>query len=400
MVENKSATFASYTALFLLALTLAGLIWSRAVLSIVHIFWLVAASIFFAKQRHLFKKSRLLIWSITPLFLFLPGLYQQPFAKGNAAYIITLCIYPITALAVTFLLKNISEKKFLAIWMIFAVASLALPFYNYLQNFSGAYLMYARAKTLKVWMDADHVRYGLFLCSALLFLLFFNVSKLWLRYTVFTFIFLMIVLLASRTAWVGAALIILIYAWQKIRLTKYEKLRWLIPVALVAGGAASYQFVDTVRGKIDYMVYDWQLFEAKKYNADFSDGTRRNINYTAWKVVTTEGKSNAGWAGISPTLKNSFKNYFPAQQTEYGWPFNQWLYWWIGAGWWTAILFTGWLFYPLVYGLKKRNYPLVTWTLIIAASCMVEATLSLQYGVFLHAWVIAILWSTSEYDNL
>jgi hypothetical protein len=399
VAQNKSATFASYTALLLFTLTLIGLIWSRAILSVVHILWLVTACFYFIKNKHLVAKNPLIIWSVVPLLLFLFGLYQQPLAKRNLDYFLLISMYPIAVLGINFLLKNASIKTCLTFWVIAAFISILLPLVSYLQNFSGIYLMYAQAKTLPVWMDADHVRYGIFLCSALLFLLSCKFLRPNLRYTLLIFIILMIVLLSSRTAWVGAAIIIIIIGWQKIRQSRYAKFAWLIPLLLLLFSLGAYKFIDSVKGKVDYMIYDWQSFDAKKYDANFSDGVRRSINYTALKIVTTENKANAGWAAISPTLKNSFQTYFPSQKTEYGWPFNQWLYWWMGAGWWTAILFSAWLFYPVICGWRRKNYALISWTLLIVASCFVESTLSLQFGVFLHAWVTALLWSISEYDN-
>jgi hypothetical protein len=125
---------------------------------------------------------------------------------------------------------------------------------------------------------------------------------------------------------------------------------------------------------------------------NFSDGARRAINYTAWKTVTSDGNANVGWAGIPQALQKGFDTYFHGQQIRYGWPFNQWLFWCIGGGWWTMILFFAWLLYPVFWGIRKKNYSLCSWTLVITASCVVECTLSLQYGVFLHAWVTALLW--------
>jgi hypothetical protein len=211
----------------------------------------------------------------------------------------------------------------------------------------------------------------------------------------------MLVLISVRTAWVAAAIIILINGWQILKRSKYKKNRWLLPIIIALVSVGSYYLIDSVRGKVDYTVYDWQSFDEKKFDAKFSDGARRSINYVAFKTVRTDDKQNVGWSAIPGTLQIGFSKYFPAQKVEYGWPFNQWLFWWMGAGWWTMILFSIWMFYPLVWSLKNKNQSLTSWTLVIAASCVVECTLSLQYGVFLHAWVTAFLWLPvkEEYDS-
>jgi hypothetical protein len=87
-----------------------------------------------------------------------------------------------------------------------------------------------------------------------------------------------------------------------------------------------------------------------------------------------------------------YKKDFGNQKTEYGWPFNQWLFWWMGSGWWGMLLFTGWLLYPLFINIKKIDAGLICWTIAIALSCIVESTLNYQFGVFLHIWPIAFMW--------
>jgi hypothetical protein len=279
---------------------------------------------------------------------------------------------------------------------------LLLPLVSYLLNLSEVYELYAKAKTLPVWMGKDHVRYGLFISSAFLFLISYKLFSYRIQYFLLSICFLMIVFISIRTAWVAAGLIILFSGWYKIKQTRYSKVRWLIPLVLLSVAIGSYNLIDSVKGKVDYTLYDWQNFDEKKYDANFSDGARRAINYTAFKTVTTDGNANVGWAAIPQSLQKSFEVYLPNQKINYGWPFNQWLFWWIGGGWWTMALYAAWLLYPLVWGIKNKNYCLCSWTLVIAASCVVESTLSLQYGVFLHAWVTALIWISStkaEYDN-
>jgi len=45
---------------------------------------------------------------------------------------------------------------------------------------------------------------------------------------------------------------------------------------------------------------------------------------------------------------------FSCKNTEFGWPFNQWLYWWMGSGWWGMLLFSGWLLYPIILGFQQK----------------------------------------------
>ena len=154
----------------------------------------------------------------------------------------------------------------------------------------------------------------------------------------------------------------------------------------------SYLIVPTIHQKIAYSIWDWQQFQPGKYDPNYSDGTRRAINLSAWNSINNRSNINAGWSGISNILQESFTRNFANQKTEYGWPFNQWLFWWMGSGWWGMLLFTGWLLYPLFINIKKIDAGLICWTIAIALSCIVESTLNYQFGVFLHIWPIAFMW--------
>ena len=154
--------------------------------------------------------------------------------------------------------------------------------------------------------------------------------------------------------------------------------------------------------KIAYSIWEYQQYQPSKYNPNFSDGTRRSINDAAWQWLQTNTSANTGWQSVPATLQSAFSKYFMHQTTEFGWPFNQWLYWWLGSGWWGMLLFSIWLFYPLVKALQQNNFGIICWTLAIALSCIVETTLNYQYGVLLHILPLAILWKispTSGSDN-
>jgi hypothetical protein len=136
------------------------------------------------------------------------------------------------------------------------------------------------------------------------------------------------------------------------------------------------------------------------FDANLSDGVRRNINWVAWQNIQSDFNINTGWQAIPATLQSSFTKYFNTQTIEYGWPFNQWLFWWMGSGWWGMLLFSGWFFYPLFKGFQRKNMGIICWTIAIALSCLVETTLNYQYGVFLHIFPIAILWKSSSISKV
>jgi len=208
-----------------------------------------------------------------------------------------------------------------------------------------------------------------------------------------------IAFMAVRTAWVTTIIIaicFLIFPSFSQRKPKQLLKIGLLCLSLGAMGLAAYKLFPTVQQKWAYTQYDWQQYNGDTSNMRYSDGARRIINTLAYKQISEKGGANRGWAGIAPTMQHSFEQAFPNTPATFLWPFNQWLYWWMGAGLLGMVLFTCWLFYPLFRGIQKKQWTPVAWTLAIAATCLVESTLSLQFGVWMHAWIGAITWQLED----
>ncbi len=372
-------------------LLLAGLLWSRALLSFTELFILVYGLCIAEKKLISFFKKEI-IWSISPLILFFLGFYQShSFEWKNFDYLLTLSVYT----SIFIFINTIDEKQkkqIIYCWLTAIAISLIYPLGWYVLHIKEANTKYGMGQSLPTFMDMDHVRYGLFLCSGVLILLHY---KLFSKKNQAIFIVLLssiIVFMSVRTAWVALLIILIIHAFQRIKW--YYFLAGLFFSIII--GFVAYTFIPTIQQKINYTIYDWQMYQSKNYTADFSDGARRNINQVTWKLISEQHQSNAGWTNVSTVLQKGLHQQYPNTKIEYGLPFNQYLFWWLGGGWWTLILFFGWLLYPIIIDWNKNNRALMSWTIVIAISCLVESNLCFQYGVLLHAFAIALLWNNKK----
>jgi hypothetical protein len=381
----------------LLVLFFAGLLWSRALLSITHGMIMLVAAIVYKQWWHA-KSGRLLIWSFTPVMLFALGAWQLQNVQAWD-YLLSLSVYPAAVLGITLAQHFVSINTVARYWIVTALVSLINPIYHLLTLKTSLYGIYSSAGTLPVWMDGDHVRYGLFLCGALGLLLFSKSFSGTSKFVAGILLLAAIVLLSIRTAWVGAFLIALFYLIKDIADNNRRRLSIFLLLLIPVLAFAAYSFIPSVKGKIDYMIYDWQNYSRDKLDVNYSDGARWGVNKTAWQLIRS-GNTNIGWGNVPNTLQQKVREVYPQSQSTYGLPFNQWLYWWLGGGWWTAVLFTCWLFFPSVVNLRSRNfYPVAVYTLLIAASCLIESTLVFQFGIVLHAWLIAISWKREEFAD-
>lgn len=379
--------------LALAIIMLGGLLWSRAILSI-SMGLMAVYAIYYLKQNNADLFSPLFFWCMSPLLLAFTGIYQAGLTEANLSFLLTLMVYPIAGITAIAGEKFAFTKTISQPWIHAALIALLYPLGWLVLHTIEAFELYGQGRTLPVFMDTDHVRFSIFLCSALLFTLL-PVSNA--RYKKISFIILLgaILLLAVRTGWVIAVIIIAGYGIFYLKskpVTNRNRTRNIL-IAIIAF-ITILTFTPTVQQKIRYTLYDWNTYNTKGYDSRYSDGVRRAINTVALKAITEDHTTAIGWSAVPFALQQKFTQVMNGQNTQYGWPFNQWLFWWMGSGWWGMVLFTAWLFYPAWYGYRNKNPFLIIWTLAIAFSCLVETTINYQYGALLHVWPLLVCWLT------
>jgi len=373
----------------LFIVSLAGLLWGRAILSISMGLWLIFSLWHIRYWIHQWKSNPMFFWGIAPIILGLLGVWQSPAASASWDHILTLATYPVVVFSVG-TIASIAPQTFRTLsycWIIAALLSLLYPLGWYIFNSAAAHERYSSGQTLPVFMDNDHIRFSMFLSAAALLAWFNRHLHKWLL-AACLFLLVSIIFLAARTGWVMVLVMGMIVSVHSIfQQQKSLKKGLLILTGLLAICILAWLLFPTVQHKMGYSLYDWHQYTEGKYDPTLSDNARYAINKSAWHAIQS-GDADAGWANIPTTLNHHFKQLYPLYDTGFGWPFNQWLFWWMGSGWWGMLLFTIWLFYPAYAGIRQKNSATICWTLAIAASCLVETNLGYQYGVWLHAWVI------------
>lgn len=373
--------------LLLMIISLAGLYFSRAVLSIATGLWLVYGIIELIRQKEKIHKQPLLLWSFAFPLLCLLGSWQSSWVHPqNQQILLTALAYPAWALGLL-AIKDIQQwKRIQLAWVIAAIIGLCYPLIAFFGDIQGNIQALGSGKALPVFMDTDHVRFGILLVSAVAvnwIVLKEDPANKWLKISLF-FLIAGVLFTAIRTAW--ALLFILFIGWFLLD-TKKKTIALFL---LISIGAITYQ-IPTVKNKIHYTLYDFEQYNQKGYDPNYSDGARRALNQVSWKAIQEKGFSNMGWAVTPDRLQEEFKNSTQGSETNFGWPFNQWLFWWMGVGLGGMILFSLWLCYPILYAWRNKNASIAIWTLAIAASCLVECTINYQYGTLLHIVPLLLL---------
>ena len=196
--------------LVLSILLLAGLLWSRALLSIGMGLMVVYVIYFWNTSGRPSFKEPLLIWCCSPFVLLFTGIYQEGFTATNNQLLLTFSVYPIAGFTAIVTKKMEFSKTISQPWIHAALIALLYPIGWFILHTSNAIEQYGIGKSMPVFMDNDHLRFSMFLCSALLFTLL-PVNNA--RYKKISFIILLvsILFLAVRTAWVLAFIILIGY---------------------------------------------------------------------------------------------------------------------------------------------------------------------------------------------
>ncbi|WP_353548478.1 hypothetical protein [Sediminibacterium sp. KACHI17] len=380
----------------LMIISLAGLLWSRALLSLsapLWVIWLLSHS-----KKDIFhdKNKSLLIWGISPVLIALLGCWQNGFAKEDLDHLLTLSTYILAALAGALISARYTQNVLLKYWVWTSLIALGYPLLWYITHYQETLIRYGSGQTVPVWMDDDHVRFGMFLAISCLISLAVFVREKSMR-LIGVFLLFAILILAIRTAWIMLLIMIIVVSLLTLlKGTPFQKRVLMTAIlAMVSFTAITYLLSPGIQQKIAYTVYDWQQFEAGKADPNLSDATRRVINGESWKLIQA-GENNIGWSAIDDVIRNSIRKNYPQQTFDFGWPFNQWLFWYMGSGVMGLLLFSAWLIYPLIRGIRKNNIALSAVSAAVIVSCLIETNLAYQYSVWIHAWSVALLWNLPD----
>lgn len=378
---------ARYLSLVLAAILIAGLLFSRALLSI-----MMGAGIFlllFPSVRKVFTDvfRRPLIYLIAGILIYYAWLFfldpQQYTLERMALH---LGVIP---LLVLLQFMAASSERLLLFILLAGVLSTFPSVYDMLVH-EGLAALYEKGQVAYTLMEGDHQRFTIWIsgCLALAWYAWLMEHKSKALYFIIYFT-LFLILLSVRTGWLFTVLVTvaggLIYLQRQ-----HNRVYWLRTIAgLVLLSVMTYS-VPFVRNKIRYMQWEWTEQQAAEKSGG-SDAVRRMVNESAVELIR-ENPKGLGEALAANTLKDRIIKNYPDSSIGYQWPFNQYLKWLLSAGWFMGalpLLLVIFLLYRLYF---TRNYLTAVWVLFIALTGLYESTLEMQYGFFLAVYFTVLLY--------
>jgi len=392
---KKSTLFLSITAM------LGGLLFSRALLSSGLIFF-AAINLFhrnILQQLKTFFTSPLL-WSMSLLFVLpaISGFWSEDLAQWSKILLIKLPLLLLPfcfAGEINFKFKDWEKISF--VFLLLMVGGICRSLWQYAQNINDINAAYLKAYTIETPLGNDHVRFSLLVVIAIFTIIFLLAEngknfKMITRNLLFALAIINIIylhVLAVRTGlicfYLGAFIFLIWMMSQHIRKTFFLLiLVFLLPIA-------SYFIFPTFKNKIHYLKYDLSFVQKNIYVPGSNDGNRFASIKAGGELLKQNPFAGVGFGDIKSETDKFYETKFPRMSTnDKILPSSEWMIYGAGTGWLGVIFFSFILLIPFFLKELRKN---IFWTLLnifIAFSYLFDIGLEVQYGVFVHSFII--LW--------
>ena len=382
---------------------LTGLLFSRAFLSSGLILFVVLTLIHkdIRPQLTIFFASPFL-WGMTLLFLvpLISGLWSDDLSKWAEVIRIKL---PLLLLPLCFAgLNNFGFKdwdKIAWAFLSIIVVGTGYSMWHYVQDISAVDAGYLRSHTIKTPVGNDHVRFSLLVTIGVqvIFFLLLNKHK---QFSITARFFLWIVMagfviylhiLAVRTGlfcfYTGILIFLIWLLWNgkdKLKAALFLVILFSLPVI-------SYFVFPTFKNRVSYLRYDLSFVKKDIYLPGSNDGNRIRSIKAGWDIQNNHPLTGVGFGDLEATTKEWYQLHHPEiNSTDQILPSSEWMIYGAGSGWPGFIIFISMMLLP--FSLKRLQGNIFWWILniSIALSYLFDIGLEVQYGVFVHGFIL--LW--------
>jgi O-antigen ligase len=357
---------------------------------------------FSGKQKLIFPKERNFLPFIGIFFLFVLSYLMTE--EGNWKYASAQLILKLQYLAfpvIFILLPSFKERTYHNFFFFFFILVLVASFIStyYFLIIDKRELLEQYGKSKIFFTVIDHVRFSLFVCLSIFLGIYLLVKKyagktsfvFWLLFTGTIFLILFLHILAVRSGLVACyTLFILLSIYFLI--SKHYKASIFIAGMIIFSGLLSYNYIDTLRVRYLYTLYDLQMSEnLNESGNDYSISRRILANKVALSIFSEHPVVGVGEGNIRSEIHRIYnKNYPSIRYENILMPHNQFLRQLASTGITGLLIFVVCFYYPLFYRKNYKHIPLLVIYIIVTLSFLVEDTLDTQLGLTFSLFFIMI----------
>lgn len=384
---------------------LAGLLFSRALLS-AGMFLFVITTCFHkniaAQVRNFFHTP--VLWLMT--FLFFIPLVSGLWSSDTNHWLdiirirIPLLVFPFCFAGISFFSRHDWEKV-AEIFLLLLLFGVIWSVTNYLQHAGIIHQNYLRSGILVTPMDNDHVRFSLLVVIGILaifhlYTYYRTTLSRWQKILLPALGFIFIIylhVLAARTGLLAFYItIIILVPWMLLRNVAGKKTVLAAAIILALPFIAYFAF-PTFKNRLSYLRYDMTMVKNNQYRSGSNDGNRIVSIQAGLMILKEHPYSGTGFGDIEHDVQKFYASHYPQMNGQDKiLPAGEWFMYGAGTGWPGIILFSLTLLLPL-FTTSHRNR-IIWWVinLAFALSYIADIGLEVQYGVFMHSFILLWWW--------
>jgi O-antigen ligase len=208
--------------------------------------------------------------------------------------------------------------------------------------------------------------------------------------------------LAARTGLLVLYLFVVMYAIY-VAMNRKRVLGISIIVLLIAGWLVAFEVSPTLKNKVNYFRYTYELYKNGELEGHYSDMGRLISYDIALKKIAEHPVAGTGAGDVLAEMKEGYNRWYPKVSDERRLvPHNQFMVVALACGIPGLILFVWWLLWPLAQ-LRRRHrgsfFFLASW-LVLLVPLLTEPTLEVQYGVFVYLFFLLWQWHAMRHEPI
>jgi O-antigen ligase len=375
---------------FSVVVLLAGLLFSRALISIGMMGLLVNALVHheLGKNIQRFWKNKALV-AVSSIFLLY--LLSAPVSENTVWLVdrlrmkLPLLLLPFAIVAI----PRMDRKVYFPIlygffYLILVLCLLSLS--QFFLNFEAVTKQYETGKIM--WTPVQHIRFSLMVayCVAIGWHLYLEKYRMKFRWesglllgaTAFMVIFLH--LLAVRSGLLALYGVIFYFFVRYMVQKKKYRLGALLFVGLMAMSYLAFQYIPTLKIKINYTLYSVNLFLRNDNIRELSDSRRLASIQGGLELGKTHMWTGVGVGDIRDDTNEYLRQNYPDLVNLELMPHNQYIWVFAATGLLGMLWFMAATTWPLFYHGAQKNSLIVAFHIIIFSSFLVEHTIETQLG--------------------
>jgi len=366
-----------------------GLLFSRAMMSIGMIALPVIMLLHPDRRIHwkgfLSHKPYLLISGIFVLYL-ISGLFSEDSDFYTERLLLKL---PFLFLPFAFYSLGLTRKHLYGIlyflFLLILICSIWLMG-QYLLNFEEITELYQRGQVLPT--PIPHIRFSLMVVLAIVIGIYLPTKKYfilgeWEKYLLnggAAVLIIFIHLLAVRSGLLGLYAIGFYFVLKEIILGKKVVLLMMIIIGVPIIGFLSYQYIPTIKNKVNYTRYSLEMFMKKENYRDLSDSRRLASVMAGIDMIRKKPITGVGVGNVRLETDRYLKRHYPSLAALDLLPHNQYVFVFAGAGIFGLLYFLYALLFPIFYKKAFQDTFVISFHLLILTSFIVEHTVETQIG--------------------